>query len=100
MGALAGEVRQLARVHSRLRMCEPWAAPGSRFFAALIARTDADEGLNWAVMVDSATVRTQSAHEAGTREKGPGTSPLPLLISDTVYLLEPEVPQTRSKLST
>ncbi|MET4922496.1 IS5/IS1182 family transposase, partial [Streptomyces sp. PSRA5] len=56
-------------VYNRLRM---WAVDGTweRVFTALMARADADEGLNWAVSVDSTIVRADQ-HAAGARKRGP-----------------------------
>ncbi|SEG70950.1 Transposase [Actinacidiphila yanglinensis] len=52
-------------VYNRLRM---WAVDGTweRVFTALVAPTDADEDLNWAVSVDSTIVRAHQ-HAAGAR---------------------------------
>jgi transposase len=57
-------------VYNRLRM---WAVDGTweRVFTALVAQTDADDDLNWAVSVDSTIVRAHQ-HAAGARKRGPG----------------------------
>lgn len=54
--------------YSRLRN---WAIDGTwaKVFNALLARADADEGLNWVVSVDSTVVRAHQ-HAAGARKKG------------------------------
>ncbi len=55
-------------VCNRLRM---WAVDGTweRVFTALMAQADADEGLTWAVSVDSTVVRAPQ-HAVGARKKG------------------------------
>ncbi|MEU3408576.1 IS5 family transposase [Streptomyces sp. NPDC006670] len=54
--------------YNRLRM---WAVDGTweRVFTALVAQTDAEDDLNWAVSVDSTIVRAHQ-HPAGARKKG------------------------------
>lgn len=54
--------------HNRLRM---WAIDGAweRAFSALLAQADAEGDLDWAVAVDSTTVRAHQ-HAVGARQKG------------------------------
>ncbi|MFD0153699.1 transposase [Streptomyces sp. NPDC055721] len=55
-------------VYNRLRM---WSADGTRerVLTALVAQADADDALNWVVLVDSTIVRAHQ-HAAGARRKG------------------------------
>lgn len=56
-------------VCNRLRM---WAIDGTwrRVFTALMAQSDADDDLGWAVSVDSTIVRAHQ-HAARARKRGP-----------------------------